>query len=249
MSDSDELQYLSGFQAVTEALKHRRRPLFRVYISRQKGVHDLVRLAELAGVPVVPADAEKMGRLTGTAKHQGVVLECGALPFYTLDDLLALDPPGGKDLLVFLSGVEDPRNLGAVARCCSFLGARALLVQEKGAAPFSPAASRASAGAIESLPVGIFRSTPDACAKVSRAGYLVAGLEKGGKPLSAWIPGAGKIALVLGSEDRGLSIRVQKGCDVVLTIEGEGPTGSLNLSVAAGIAIHHVMNRMKKEEG
>lgn len=249
MSDTQELQYLSGFQLVAEALRRRRRPLYRLHVSRKKGADELVRLAETAGIPVTSADPGEIGRLSGTAKHQGVVLECGALPLFALDEILAFDPPGGEDLLVLLTAVEDPRNLGAVARCCSFLGARALVVQEKGSAPFSPAASRASAGALESLPLAIFRNVPDACEKMSRAGYLVVGVEKGGDPMSQWIPEKGKVALVFGSEDKGLSGKVRGSCSRIVTIEGEGPIGSLNLSVAAGIAIYHVKSRIKKDEG
>ena len=146
MSNSEEIQYLSGYQSVTEALRQRRRPLFRLHISRKKGTEELERLALISGVSVFFSNPERIGRLAGTGKHQGVVLECGALPVYNLEEILMFEPTDGRDLLVLLAGVEDPRNLGAVARCCSFLGVRALLVPEKGAAPFSPSASRASAG-------------------------------------------------------------------------------------------------------
>ena len=167
MTTPDEKHYLSGFQPVAEALRQRRRPLFRLHVSRKKGAPDLVRLAESAGVPVTQADPERIGRLAGTGKHQGVILECGPLPLFTLEEVLSFDPPGGRDLLVLLAGVEDPRNLGAVARSCSFLGARVLLVPEKGSAPFSPSASRASAGALESLPLAVFGGAPEACRKIS----------------------------------------------------------------------------------
>ncbi len=249
MNDTSEPHLLSGFQSVAEALRQRRRPLFRLLVSRKKGMDELVRLAKTAGIPVTQADPGLIGRLSGTGKHQGVVLECGALPLFTLDEILAFQTPGGVDLLVLLTGVEDPRNLGAVARCCSFLGARALMVQEKGSAPFSSAASRASAGAMESLPLAVFRNAPDACQKMSRAGYLVVGAEKGGDPLSPWIPEKDKVAIVLGSEDKGLSGRVRSACGRIVTVEGKGPTGSLNLSVAAGILIHHVKSRIKRDEG
>jgi len=153
MKDHDEIQYLSGVQPVSEALKHRLRPLYRLHLSRRKEAGVLVSLAEAAGIPVTVSDPEKVGRLAGTGKHQGVVLECGALPVFDLEEILRFHPPDGRDRLVLLSGVEDPRNLGAVARCCSYLGARALMVPARGTAPLSPSASRASAGALESLPV------------------------------------------------------------------------------------------------
>lgn len=248
MSDTDDIQFLSGFQSVAEALRHRRRPLYRLYLSRRKGSEELVSLAEAAGISISVSDSEKVGRIAGTSKHQGVVLECGTLPSFDLAEVLRFVPPDGRDLLVLLAGVEDPRNLGAVARCCSFLGVRALFVAGRGTAPLSASASRASAGALESLPVVVVRGAPEACRSLGEAGYDIIGVEKGGDKLSSWIPRVGKIALVLGSEDRGFSGRIRAACDSIVTIEGEGPTGSLNLSVAAGIAIHHVMRNFSRSQ-
>jgi 23S rRNA (guanosine2251-2'-O)-methyltransferase len=242
MNEVNDVQYLSGTHPVTQALLHRRRPLYRLFLSAKKDTGDLYLLAEKAGVPVKKVDNEQIGQMAGTTRHQGAVLECGSLPTFELEELTRFEPPDGKDLIVMLSGVEDPHNLGAVVRTCSFLGVRALVLPAKGAAPLSPAASRASAGALEAFPVAVVRGAPNACAALSEAGYAVVGVEKGGEPLSEWESAVTKVALVVGSEDKGLGGRVRSACSRIVTIEGEGPTGSLNLSVAAGIAIYHVIS-------
>jgi len=245
MSQGNDVQFLSGIQPVLAALRHRRRPLYHLLISRQKGSEELVKLAEEAGIQIKTASTEKVGQLAGTSKHQGVVLECGPLPTFALEELLRFEPADGRDLLVLLAGVEDPRNLGAVARTCSFLGVRALVLPSKGTAPVSPTASRSSAGALESFPVAVVKSAPVGCELLSDAGYQVVGVERGGEALSDFSEIPGKVALVVGSEDRALSPRVRAACSKIVTIEGEGPTESLNLSVAAGIAIHHVIRNWK----
>jgi 23S rRNA (guanosine2251-2'-O)-methyltransferase len=245
VNQGNDVQFLSGFQPVLQALLHRRRPLYSLFISRQKGSGELVRRAEDLGVQIRTASMEKVGQLAGTSKHQGVVLECGPLPTHSLEEILRFEPADGRDLLVLLAGVEDPRNLGAVARTCSFLGVRALVLPSKGTAPLSPAASRSSAGALESLHVAVVKSAPVGCNMLSEAGYAVLGVELGGEVLSEVREVPGKTALVLGSEDRALPPRVRAACSRIITIEGEGPTGSLNLSVAAGIAIHHVIQSWK----
>jgi len=245
MNPENDVQFLSGIQPVLEALRHRRRPLYSLLLSRQKGSEELIDLAEKVAIPVKTGTTEKVGQLVGTSKHQGVVLECGPLPTFSLEELLRFEPSDGKDLLVLLAGVEDPRNLGAVARTCSFLGVRALVLPSKGTAPVSPTASRSSAGALESLPVAIAKSAPVGCDMLSEAGYAVVGVELGGEVLSDFKEISGKTALVLGSEDRALPPRVRAACSKIVTIEGEGPTGSLNLSVAAGIAIYEVTRRSK----
>jgi len=246
MNNNDDVQYLSGYQPVLAALHHRRRPLFRLFISRVKGSESVTRSAEEAGVPVITAGADKIGRMARTSKHQGVVLECGPLATFSLEEILRYETPGRVDLLVLLAGVEDPRNLGAVARACSFLGVRALVLSSRGTAPLSPSASRSSAGALENFPVAIVKSAPVGCGMLTESGYELVGVELGGGALSEWNAASGKIALVFGSEDRGLSPRVRSFCSQIVTIEGHGPPGSLNLSVAAGIAIHHVIYCQKQ---
>jgi len=245
MGNANEIQYLCGFQPVLEALRHRRRPLYSLVVSRKKGSQELIDLADKTGIPVRETTTDHVGRLAASSKHQGVVLECGPLPVFPLEELLRFQSADGRDLLVLLAGVEDPRNLGAVARTCSFLGVRALVLPGRGTAPLSPAASRSAAGALETLPVAMVKSAPVGCELLSTAGYEVVGVELGGEALSGFQGASLKTALVLGSEDRALPPRVRAACSRILTIEGAGPTGSLNLSVAAGIAIHHVIQSRK----
>lgn len=245
MNYEDDVQFLSGLQSVLQALIHRRRPLYQLHVSRKKDSEELIQRARETGIPVREATAEKVGQLAGTSKHQGVVLECGSLPTFPLEEILRFQPGDGKDLLVLLAGVEDPRNLGAVARTCSFLGVRALVLPSKGTAPLSSTASRSSAGALESLPIAMVKSGPVGCDLLSDAGYEVVGVELGGELLSDLQGVSEKTALVLGSEDKALSPRVRAACSKIITIEGKGPTGSLNLSVAAGIAIYEVIRYIK----
>lgn len=240
MSNMDELQILTGHQCVLQALRHRRRALYRMWLSRRSGSQELNNAARDFGLTVRRADSEDLNRIAGNAKHQGVALECGPLPVHTLDEILRFQPPDGNDLLVFLVGVEDPRNLGAVARCCSFLGARAMILPGKGSGPLSPAASRTSAGALESLPVAVVPGAVAACGDLGSAGFQVTGVELEGDDLWEWKDTGGKVVLVLGGEDRGLGRRLKDACDRIVSIPGNAPVGSLNVSVAAGIALFHV---------
>ncbi len=244
----DETQILTGIQPVTEALKHRRRPLYRLLLSRKTGTREITGVAKDASVEVVFKDTEELSRLAGTSKHQGALLECGPLPEFDLDELLRFEPSSGNDLLLLVSGVEDPRNIGAIARCCSFLGVRAMLVPGKGAAPVSPAASRTSAGALESLPVCRVSSAVSACRRMVSAGFEVTGVELGGEPLESWKVISIKNLLVMGGEDKGVTGRLKAECTRLVTIPGSGAVKSLNVSVAAGIVLYHVsVNQLKVE--
>lgn len=240
MIDSEETQILTGRQAVLEALRHRRRALYRLLISRKAEAREFERIARGLNIPVRRGEPAELSKVAGSAKHQGVVLECGPLPVFALEEILRFDPPGGQDLLVLCVGIEDPRNLGAIARCMSFLGGRALMVPGKGSSPLSASASRTSAGAMESLPIAVVPGAAWACGRLKSSGYQVVGVETGGIALGEWKNITGKIVLVLGGEDRSLGEGVRKRCDLVVSIPGSGTVGSLNVSVASGIVLYHV---------
>ncbi len=244
----DEIQILTGIQPVTEALIHRRRPLYRLLISRKSGARKLAGMADSAGVKLIQASTEELRKLAGNSKHQGAVLECGPLPLYSIEELLRFEPPDGRDLVLLAAGVEDPRNLGAIARCCSFLGVRAMIIPGRETAPISPTASRTSAGALESLPVCRASSATSACRRFSSAGFEVTGVELSGKPLDSWTEVAPKNLLVVGGEDKGLTQRLKAECTRLVTIPGGGAVSSLNVSVAAGIVLYYLTQHSAKTD-
>ncbi len=242
----DEIQILTGIQPVKEALRHRRRPLYRLLISRKSGARELADIAENAGVKLIQASTEELRKLAGNSKHQGAVLECGPLPLYSIEELLRFEPPDGRDLVLLAAGVEDPRNLGAIARCCSFLGVRAMIIPGRETAPISPTASKTSAGALESLPVCRASSATSACRRFSSAGFEVTGVELKGEPLDFWTEIAPKNLLVVGGEDKGLTQRLKAECERLVTIPGSGNVNSLNVSVATGIVLHYLIQHSDK---
>lgn len=241
MTASEETQILTGHQPVLEALKHRRRALHRMWISRKAGIKELVRLGGEAGLVLKEVDPAELGRIAGHGKHQGVALECGPLPIHSIDEIVRFESAGVEDLLLMTTGVGDPRNLGAVVRCGLFLGARAMLVPGRGSSPLNPTVSRTSSGALESLPMAMVSGAVNACRRLKSEGYEVVGVELGGDPLWEWKSVSERTAVVVGGEDKGLGHGVRKACDRVVTIPGTETVGSLNVSVAAGIVLYHVM--------
>jgi len=248
MDREENVQLLTGHQPVLEALRHRRRALHRLWVSRKSGTEELIRFAGNMGLPFKEVEPVDLGRMAGHGKHQGVVLECGPLPTFSIDEILRFESSGGGDLLLMTTGIEDPRNLGAIVRCGLFLGARAMLVPGRGSSPLSPTVSRTSSGALESLPMVMVPGAVNACQRLNSEGYEVVGVELGGTPLWEWQTVSEKTVLLLGGEDRGLGQRVRKFCHRLVTIPGTETVGSLNVSVAAGIALYHVMERRSRNQ-
>lgn len=235
---------LYGILPVAEALRQRRRELRRLYLKSGKSsarLKEILRLARTAKVRYEEKSAHELSGLAGTRHHQGVVLDCGALPLLSLEEVLA--PMGSRSLLMALDQIEDPQNLGGIARSAAFLGAHALLALRAHSAPFSPAASKASAGAIEFFPVVELPNLAMALRRLADEGYLVIGAALEDAIDFHEVQPTERCVLVLGSEGGGLRQLTRKRCDVLVRIPRFSSLAtemeSLNVNVAAGILLSH----------
>jgi 23S rRNA (guanosine2251-2'-O)-methyltransferase len=207
MSDARQLIY--GKRPVAEAERGRR------------AVRRVWRAPETPG--------GELERLCGSSDHQGVVAEVDPYPYADPDELLA-EP---EVLLVALDQVQDPRNLGAVARSAEVAGATGLAIPERRAAEVTAAACKASAGAVEHLAIARVRNLADWLAEAKQAGFWIWGADA--EALSApWeVDFTGSTVIVLGGEGKGLRPRVASMCDELVALPQRGQIDSLNVSAAA----------------
>ena len=236
------MDLLTRFHPVHEALRARRRALFalRVLEPEPGEAKPLIELARAAGVRIEKCAGPELGRgLPAGVKPQGFVLEAGELPELGLDALAALGRPGRR-CIVALDGVEDPQNLGAIARVAHAAGASGLLLTHRRSAPLSPAVSRASAGAIEHLPVARVVNLARALKRLKEGGFWVLAAEpSAGADLFAvedrfW---KGDLVLVLGAEGRGIRPGLERALDTSLAIPMAGEVASLNVASAAAVIL------------
>lgn len=202
-------QVIYGRRPVAEAERGRRR------------VH---RVWRAPGTP-----AEELERLCGSPDHQGVVAEVDPFPYAGASELLR----GEDSLLVALDQVQDPRNLGAVCRSAEFAGAAGVVVPERRAAAVTAVTCKASAGAVEHLPVAHVRNLADWLAAAKQAGFWIWGAdaEADSAPWEADLKGP--TVLVMGGEGKGLRPRVAAACDGLVSLPRAGQVESLNVSAAA----------------
>lgn len=183
--------------------------------------------------------AEELERLAGSPDHQGVVAEVDPYPYADAAELLAR--PGS--LLLALDQIHDPQNLGAICRSAEVAGAAGVVMPDRRSAPVSAAACKASAGAVEHLPIARVRNLAEWLADAKRAGFWVWGADPDA-PAPAWeVDLRGSLVLVLGGEGKGLRPRVAAGCDGRLALPQQGRTGSLNVSAAAAALIFEAMRQ------
>lgn len=181
-----------------------------------------------------------LDRLAPGVAHQGIAARVTEATFREPDDLLRNAP--APALVVLVDGVEDPRNLGAIVRSAAAAGAGGLLLPERRTAPLGPAAAKASAGTLRILPVARVKNAVRGLEMLAEAGIWTVGLAAGGRPL--WdLDLVRPTCLVLGAEGAGLSRLVRERCDEIGGLPLHPGVDSLNVSVAAGIALFEALRQ------
>jgi 23S rRNA (guanosine2251-2'-O)-methyltransferase len=226
-----------GRNAVREALAAGRRQVRRIWAAPQAAGEPW-----LEGHDVQVVGPDEVAEICGSLDHQGVCAEAGPYPYADADELLAPDDA----LVVVLDQVQDPHNLGAVARVAETVGATGLVIPERRSAEVTPAACKASAGAVEHLAIAQVRNVADFLAQAKQRGAWVYGAAAG-SPVSYDQPDyGGRVVLVMGSEGRGLRPRVAAACDQLISLPVEGRVASLNVSTAAAAILYEILQSRRR---
>ncbi len=192
-----------------------------------------------AGVTVSIEDGEALARRCGSNEHQGVCAEVAAYEYADADALLAAEAP----LIVALDEVQDPQNLGAICRTAECAGATGIVLTRRRAAAVTPAVCKASAGAVEHLPVAQVRNLADFLADAKRADCWVYGAQAGADTAYDQPDYSGGVVCVLGAEGRGLRPRVAAACDALVSLPLRGRIESLNVGAAAAVLLYEILQR------
>ncbi len=214
----------------------------------QKGLkgenfQDLFQLIRQEKIPFQMGPVEKLNRIT-RKNHQGVIAFVSLITYQPLDVLLPMIFERGETpLLLILDRITDVRNLGAIARSAECAGAHALIIPEKGMAPISADAIKASAGALSRIPVCREANTLESIAFLQASGIRVSACkEKAGKSIYQ-TDLSGPQAIIMGSEDKGISAAALKMADEEMAIPMKGKIASLNVSVASGIVLFEALRQ------
>jgi 23S rRNA (guanosine2251-2'-O)-methyltransferase len=258
---ADRALILAGRHPVLEALRSRARPIEEVLVeSEARDRHaDIVMLARQGGVRCSRVPRTALNALAGTGHHQGVVARVAPREYAELEDLLAIPGTRGEPgLFLALDQVQDPGNVGNLLRTAEAMGVHGALVPRHQAAGLTPHVVRASAGALEHLPVARVGNLGQALERLKQAGCWVVGAvaearraqrasPASGLPPAPWAADLrGPLVLVLGSEGRGIRPLVARACDIWVSIPLAGQVGSLNVA-AAGAALLYEVRRQRQE--
>ena len=235
-----ENNLLVGRNPIREALRAGR-DIEKLLVARGEligSAREIVAMAKDAKIIVQEVDRVRLDQMA--PNHQGLIAVASAYSYKTVDDMLALAKERGEaPLLVILDGVTDPHNLGAIIRSAECAGAHGVIIPERRAVGLTPAAVKASAGAVEYLPVAREVNLTRTIERLKKEGIWVYGTAMNGEDYRK-VNFSGAAAIVIGSEGEGISRLVAESCDKVVSLPMKGHIDSLNASVAAGILLYAV---------
>ena len=237
---NDEL--LIGRNPINEALASGR-SVIKVMIAKGStsgAAVEIAAKAKKAGVPVQEVERKKLDFMTNGAAHQGVAALCAMKDYATVEDILRLAQERGEaPFIILLDEIEDPHNLGAIIRSAECAGAHGVIVKKRRSAGLTYTAYKASAGALEYVPVARVTNIADTIDDLKARNIWVYGADMDGEDYRKTnFSGGG--ALVIGNEGKGISRLVRETCDVIVSLPLKGRINSLNASVAAGILMYKV---------
>ena len=254
-SDNPPTDLLWGRHS-TEAAFQTGRPIHRIWCTSElrssSRFFQFLRDAKSSGVLVEEVSWARLGQITKGAVHQGIVLQTAAAETLDLKKLInACSSFGDSALLLALDGLTDPHNLGAIIRSAEALGAHGLVLPQRRSAGLTGSVAKVAAGALEHLPVARVINLNRSLAQLSNAGYKVIGLAEEGESTLHEVELNGPLVVVIGSEDKGISVLTRKHCDQIVRIPLRGVTTSLNASIATSIVLYEIAKQtwMKAVKG
>lgn len=237
---------MEGVNSIREALRAGRK-LYKIWVSREKTrpeVEEILNKAHELGIPVACVERAALDRLVGKKEHQGLLAEAEAYRYAEVDEIIEEAYASHKSpLVVVCDGIQDPGNLGAIIRTAECLGVHGIIIPKDNACPVTPAVSKASAGAVEHMKVARVTNIARTLDMLKDKGFWVVGSDIQGQNVLWGVELTSNLALVIGSEGRGLRRLVKEKCDLLVRIPMRGRIDSLNASVAAALFIYEAVRQ------
>lgn len=237
---------LEGRNAVTEALSAGRTidKLFVADGDTDRALARICAMAKQAGAVVVPTDRRKLDYMSATGAHQGVIAMVAAHDYASIDDILKKARDAGEPpLIVICDELSDPHNLGAIIRTAECAGAHGIIIPKRRSVGLTAVVGKASAGALEYMPVARVSNITAAIDTLKKAGVWVYGTAAEGDTTLYKADLKSAAAIVIGNEGEGMSRLVSERCDFKVSIPMKGSISSLNASAAAAIMLYEAVRQ------
>ena len=241
------MQVIYGINPLLEVLLSHPAMLEKVVVADGRGGNEVRKILKLAaehGIPVEFGGREQVEKLAPRQVHQGVAAICRAHAYATVDEVIAHRHEKSKyDLVVLLDSVTDPQNLGSIIRTAHCCGANGIIIPENRAASITASVAKASAGAVQYLPTAMVVNLVRTIEYLKERGFWIYGADAEAQMGIQAPDYQGNIALVMGSEGRGIRPLIRQKCDFLISIPLRGQVTSLNVSVATGVILFEILEK------
>ncbi len=242
---------IEGRNAVIEALKSDR-TIEQILIAKgdiEGSVNLIIGLAKEKKIVIKEVDRKKLDGMSVSKAHQGVIAIVTPYKYFQVDDILDYaDEKGEKPFLIILDEIEDPHNFGAIIRSAEVCGAHGIIIPKRRNVGITPVVYKSSAGAVEHMKIAKVTNINTVIDELKEKGIWIYGADMEGESYCFEIDFKGALALVIGSEGKGLSKLTKNKCDVLTKIPMVGNINSLNASVAGGILMYEVLKQRFKRD-
>lgn len=236
------LAIIEGRNPIIEVLKNNR-SIEKIMVnkaSKEGSIKKILAMAKENKVIIQEVDRHKLDEMSESHAHQGVIAITSDYRYYDLDEILEIPKERGEDpFFIILDGITDPHNLGSIIRTADAVGAHAVIIPKRRSVQITPIVAKASAGAVEYLPVCKVTNIVNTIKTLKENGLWIAAVDMDGQTFYQQNLG-GPLGLVVGSEGEGISRLVKQNCDFTVSMPMSGNVTSLNASVAGGILLYEV---------
>ena len=239
--------WIWGKHSVYEALISQR-PINRIWCTTEifssEKFYILLKDFKSKGVLIEEVSWNRISQLTYGSSHQGVALQLASSKTISLEELISISKNNSTNpIILALDGITDPHNVGAIVRSAEAFGCKGIIIPQRRSAGLTGTVAKVAAGALEHLPVSRVVNLNRSLEKLKEKGFLVIGLSGDGQLSISKFNEKTPLVVVVGSEDKGISLLTQKKCDFLLRIPLKGKTSSLNASVAAAISLFYLTSK------
>ncbi len=239
-------EILYGIHPVSEAIKAGRRKVYEVYIAKGKNTKrlaDITLLSESMKIPVKTVERNYLEEISGSAFNQGIGAKVSNYPLFPFDDILNKTKPENKDFFLLLDNIVDPQNLGSLVRAALCAGVAGIVITKDRSAFPTPSVSKASAGALEHAFLSVVTNMVYAIKEIKKNGIWVVGMDATADMPVYSCDLSCPIALVIGSEGKGIRPLVKENCDFLVSIPQKSCVSSLNASAAGAVAMYEAFRQ------
>jgi 23S rRNA (guanosine2251-2'-O)-methyltransferase len=237
---------IAGKNSVLEALRAGRE-INKIFlgesVTRDRVFKEIINIAKANKIPVQNVAKTKLDDLAETNKHQGIVAMVAVKEYVPLEEIVYRKPLSEAPVILMVDGIEDPHNLGAIIRTCDAVGAAGVIIPNRRNVGLTGIVSKASAGAIEYVPVARVTNLAQTIDALKEMGFWVVGCEARGEKTIYEVDLKMPLVLVVGGEGKGISRLVQEKCDFLIRLPMVGSISSLNASVAASICLYEALKQ------